>query len=265
MRLNDYITGPEVGFKEESVQYVPLSGFSGENMMERKDPALSAWWSGATLVEALDQLPPPPRPSSTAPLRLCVSDVYKSGSNTCMSGKVESGTITTGQKVVLLPSNEQTTVKSLQLREAPTRSAKSGDYLDSVIVPVEPQFANIGGVVCDPRKPVAVADTLQVQLLVFDTEIPLMRGAQLMCYLHTETLTATLVRLEKLLVKGVPQDRRPKCLVKGNSAIVWLQVSQKVCVDPKPTGADAVTTSLSRLVLRDRGRTVGAGVVLAVQ
>jgi len=265
MRLHDYITGPEVGFKEDSVQYIPLSGFSGENMMERKEPALSAWWKGPTLVEALDRLPAPPRPSSTAPLRLCVSDVYKSGANTCLSGKVESGTVTAGQKVILLPSNEQTTVKSLQLREAPTRSAKSGDYLDSVIVPVEPQFASIGGVLCEPRNPVAVADTLQVQLLVFDTEIPLMRGAQLMCYLHTETLTATLVRLEKLIVKGVAQEKRPKCLVKGNTAIVWLQVSQKVCVDAKPTGPGAVTTSLSRLVLRDRGRTVGAGVVLAVQ
>eukprot|EP00931_Biecheleriopsis_adriatica_P043768 TRINITY_DN25011_c0_g1_i1.p1 TRINITY_DN25011_c0_g1~~TRINITY_DN25011_c0_g1_i1.p1 ORF type:complete len:556 (+),score=125.77 TRINITY_DN25011_c0_g1_i1:56-1669(+) len=263
-RLHDYITGPEVGFKEGCVQYIPLSGFSGENMLERKEAKLS-WFTGPTLVEALDQLPPPPRPPSTAPLRLCVSDVYRSGANTCLSGKVEAGTVSVGQKVVLLPSNEQTTVKSLQLREAPTRSARAGDYLDAVLVPVEPQFASIGGVVCEPRSPVPVAETLQVQLLIFETEVPLMRGAQLMCYLHTETLTATLVRLEKLIVKGEPQERRPKCLVKGNNAIVWIQLSEKVCVEPKPKEPGAVATSLSRLVLRDRGRTVGAGVVLAVQ
>ncbi|CAE7487959.1 HBS1L, partial [Symbiodinium microadriaticum] len=155
------------------------------------------------------------------------------------------------------------TVKSLQLRDAPTRLARAGDHLDVVALPVEQQFASIGGVISDPRTPVPVSDTLQVQLLVFDTEVPLMRGAQLMCYLHTETLTATLVRLEKLIVKGEAQERRPKCLVKGNNAIVWLQVSQKVCVEPKPP-APAVATPLSRFVLRDRGRTVGAGVVLSV-
>eukprot|EP00438_Fugacium_kawagutii_P022133 Skav230292 [mRNA] locus=scaffold2934:106323:110552:- [translate_table: standard] len=77
-RVNDYMTGPEVGFKQSGINFVPLSGFSGENMLERKEPKLS-WWTGPTLVEALDQLPPPPRPSSTAPLRLCVSDVYRSG------------------------------------------------------------------------------------------------------------------------------------------------------------------------------------------
>lgn len=264
-RLHDYIVGSQVGFKEENVHYVPLSGFTGENMVERTSDKLKAWWSGPTLVEALDQLPAPPRPPSSAPLRFCISDVYRSGSNTCVAGKIVAGSLSAGQKVVLLPSNEQTTAKSLQLREVPTRSAKAGDYLDSVILPVEPQFACIGGVICEPKRPVPLSDTLQVQLVVFDTEVPLMRGAQLMCYLHTETLTATLVRLEKLLVKGVPQEKRPKCLVKGNNAIVWIQVSQKVCVEPKPTGAGSVTTQLSRLVLRDRGRTVGAGVVLQVQ
>ncbi|CAJ1420794.1 unnamed protein product, partial [Effrenium voratum] len=253
-RVQDYMLGPEVGYKESSVQFVPLSGFSGENMLERKDAKLS-WWTGGTLLEALDQLPAPPRPPSTSPLRLCVSDVYRSGANTCVSGKVLAGTLNVGQKVLLQPSNEQTTVKGLMLRDAPTRSARAGDHLDTVTLPVEPQFASVGGVLSDPRSAVPLSDTLQVQILVFETEVPLMRGAQLMCYLHTETLTATLVRLEKLIVKGEPQERRPKCLVKGNNAIVWLQLNEKVCVEPKPK-PPGVATPLSRFVLRDRGRTV---------
>jgi len=108
---------------------------------------------------------------------------------------------------------------------------------------------------------VPVTDTFQAQILVFDLEVPLMKGQQVMCYLHTETLTATLTRLEKLIVKGKPQDKRPKCLQKGNVAIVNLQVGRKVCLEPKPAGG--VPTSLSRLVLRDRGSTVAAGMVLA--
>jgi len=84
-----------------------------------------------------------------------------------------------------------------------------------------------------------------------------------MCYLYTETLTATLSRLEKLLVKGQPQEKRPKCLQKGNVAIVNLRVDHKVCVDPKPKDGSPAT-SLARLVLRDRGQTIAAGMVIDV-
>lgn len=261
-RLHAFIIGPDCGFKEANVRYVPLSGFTGENMLERKEEALKKWWDGPTLIEALDKLEPPARPQPTAPLRLCISDLYRSGSGVCVSGKVEAGSITAGQKVVLLPSGEQTTVKSLQSRGGATRSGISGDYMDAVMLPTEMQFANIGGVLCDARNPVPVVDSFQAQILVFDPDIPLMRGQQLMCYLHTETLTATLTRLDRLIVKGQASEKRPKCLQKGDVAVVNLSVSQKVCLEPKPTTGPP--TSLSRLVLRDRGRTVAAGVVIAV-
>jgi len=260
-RLHDFITGSECGYKDANVRYVPLSGFTGENMLERKAEELG-WWDGPTLVEALDKLPVPPRPPATGPLRICVSDLYKSGANVCLSGKVEGGTVSAGQKVLLLPSNELTTVKGLQMHgNEAVKSGQVGDYMDSVICPIEPQFANIGGVVCDPKKPVPCTDAFKAQILVFELDIPLMRGQQLMCYLHTETLTATIVKLEKLIVKGKPQDKRPKCLQKGNVAVVQLRVSRKVCLEPKPAGK-AVASSLSRLILRDRGRTVAAGMVM---
>mmetsp|Transcript_22097 Transcript_22097/g.75761 ORF Transcript_22097/g.75761 Transcript_22097/m.75761 type:complete len:619 (+) Transcript_22097:54-1910(+) len=261
-RLHAFITGPDCGFKAASVSYIPLSGFSGENMLERKEEAL-AWWDGPTLIEALDQLAPPPRPPADGPLRVCVSDLYRQGANSCLSGKVESGSIAAGQKVLLMPSGELTTVKSLLCRGDAARSGRSGDYMDSILLPVELQFASIGGVICDPKRPVPCVDAFQVQILVFDLDVPMMRGQQLMCYLHTETVTATITRLVSLLVKGKPQEKRPKCLQKGNVAIVSLKVNKKVCVEPKSTNGGAVT-SLSRVVLRDRGTTVAAGVVLSV-
>mmetsp|Transcript_70554 Transcript_70554/g.147761 ORF Transcript_70554/g.147761 Transcript_70554/m.147761 type:complete len:649 (-) Transcript_70554:55-2001(-) len=261
-KLHAFIVGPECGFKESVVSYIPLSGFSGENMLESKEEALKAWWQGPTLIESLDTLKPPPRAPADGPLRVCISDLYKSGATSCLSGKVESGTISTGQKVLLLPSGEQTQVKSLQCRSDAVRTARPGDYLDSLALPVELQFASIGGGVCDIKRPIPCVDTFQAQLLVFDVDIPIMRGQQVMCYLHTETVTATISRLEKLIIKGKPQDKRPKCLQKGNVAIVSLQASKKVCVEPK--SASGPVTSLSRLILRDRGSTIAAGVVLSV-
>jgi len=261
-RMHGFVVGPECGFKAANVTYVPVSGFTGENMMERKEKKLCSWWKGPTLLEALDQLPLPSRPPPTGALRMPISDLYRSGSSAVASGKVEAGTVTAGQKVLLLPSNEQTTVKSLTARNTATRRGQVGEYMDGVVMPVELQFASIGGVVCDAKSPVPVVDTFFVKLLVFDVDVPIMKGQQFMCFLHVEMLRATLVRLEKLIVKGKEQDRRPKCLTKGNTAIVQLRLDRKVCLEPAPK--DGPPTSLSRLVLRDRGRTVAAGAVQSV-
>lgn len=261
-RLHSFIVGSECGFKKNSVSFLPLSGFTGENMLERKEQALS-WWKGPTLLEALDQLPPPTRPPASGPLRVCISDFYKTGNNICTSGKVEAGALQTGQKVVVLPHGEQVTVKSMQARGQLTKASRAGDYMDEVTLPLDPEFVSIGGVICDVRNPVPVTDSVQAQLLVFDVDVPMLRGQQVMCYLHTVTVSGYISKLEALVVKGKKQDKRPKCLSKGNVAIVQLRLDSKVCVEPKPEGA-APATSLSRLVLRDRGKTVAAGVVLAV-
>ena len=49
------------------IAFVPISGFQGDNMIERSDNL--TWYKGPTLLEALDQVEPPKRPSDKA-LRL---------------------------------------------------------------------------------------------------------------------------------------------------------------------------------------------------
>lgn len=49
------------------VAFVPISGFQGDNMIDRSDNL--SWYKGPTLLEALDQVEPPKRPSDK-PLRL---------------------------------------------------------------------------------------------------------------------------------------------------------------------------------------------------
>ena len=49
------------------VNFVPISGFQGDNMIERSSNL--PWYKGPTLLEALDLIDPPKRPSDK-PLRL---------------------------------------------------------------------------------------------------------------------------------------------------------------------------------------------------
>lgn len=54
-------------FMALQVAFVPISGFQGDNMIDRSDNL--SWYKGPTLLEALDQVEPPKRPSDK-PLRL---------------------------------------------------------------------------------------------------------------------------------------------------------------------------------------------------
>ncbi len=70
---------------------MPISGFQGDNMIEKSDNM--GWYKGPTLLEALDLIEPPKRPSDK-PLRLPLQDVYKIGGiGTVPVGRVETGII----------------------------------------------------------------------------------------------------------------------------------------------------------------------------
>ena len=60
-------TGTEGAAIVMQVNFVPISGFQGDNMIERSTNL--PWYKGPTLLEALDLIDPPKRPSDK-PLRL---------------------------------------------------------------------------------------------------------------------------------------------------------------------------------------------------
>lgn len=82
----------KVGYKPAKIPFVPISGWNGDNMIDRSENM--PWYKGPTLLEALDAINPPKRPSDK-PLRLPLQDVYKIGGiGTVPVGRVETGTST---------------------------------------------------------------------------------------------------------------------------------------------------------------------------
>src|SRR5271170_7845172 len=111
----------KVGYNPKTVPFVPISGWHGDNMIEKS--ANMTWfkgWSkeskagaskGFTLLEAIDSIEPPVRPSDK-PLRLPLQDVYKIGGiGTVPVGRVETGIIKAGMVVTFAPANVTTEVK----------------------------------------------------------------------------------------------------------------------------------------------------------
>ncbi|CAI4221959.1 unnamed protein product, partial [Auanema sp. JU1783] len=83
--------------------------------------------SGKTLLEALDAIVPPARPTDKA-LRLPLQDVYKIGGiGTVPVGRVETGVIKPGMVVTFAPQNVSTEVKSVEMHHESLPEAVPGD------------------------------------------------------------------------------------------------------------------------------------------
>ncbi|KDN43505.1 hypothetical protein RSAG8_06094, partial [Rhizoctonia solani AG-8 WAC10335] len=127
----------KVGYNPKSVAFVPISGWHGDNMLEESPnmPWYKGWTKeskagvtkGKTLLDAIDAIEPPVRPSDK-PLRLPLQDVYKIGGiGTVPVGRVETGVIKAGMVVVFAPTNVTTEVKSVEMHHEQLVEGLPGD------------------------------------------------------------------------------------------------------------------------------------------
>ncbi len=139
--VSNYIK--KIGYASQGVPFVPISGWHGDNMVEptEKMPWYKGWSverkegnaSGKTLLEALDSVVPPSRPTDK-PLRLPLQDVYKIGGiGTVPVGRVETGVLKPNMVVNFAPSNIQTEVKSIEMHHEALEGKDSLLYLISFV------------------------------------------------------------------------------------------------------------------------------------
>src|SRR5512136_1690253 len=102
-----------VGFKIEKINFIPVSGWTGDNLTEKSDKM--PWYTGPTLIDGLDMLEIPAKPTGK-PLRVPIQDVYSiTGIGTVPVGRVETGTLKPGQNLIFMPSNKTAEVKSIEM------------------------------------------------------------------------------------------------------------------------------------------------------
>merc|ERR1712179_845992 len=115
----------KVGYKPIKIPFVPISGWEGDNMIDKSTNM--SWYKGPYLLEALDNVNPPKRPTEK-PLRLPLQDVYKIGGiGTVPVGRVETGVLKAGMVVTMAPVQISTEVKSVEMHHEVFPEAVPGD------------------------------------------------------------------------------------------------------------------------------------------
>lgn len=249
-----------IGFKPNQFQFVPISGFAGENMTTRS-PNLS-WWTGPTLIEAIDSFVPPPRPLDK-PLRLPLQDIYKiSGIGTVPVGRVESGVLSVNQKIVFAPSNIEAEVKSIEMHHQAKQRAIPGDNVGFCVRGVSVNDLSPGFVAGDSiRDPPCEVASFTAQMIISNHPGKIHAGYQPVFDCHTAHIAC---RFDKLLQRidrahGKAVTENPEFLVKGDTALVEI-------VPSKPFVCETFSTypALGRFAVRDMKQTVAVGVIRSI-
>jgi len=143
------------------LKYIPISAFHGENITTKSDKM--PWYKGESILEAID-LFEKDKGLEGKPLRFPIQDVYKFDNRRIIAGRIEAGTLKTGDEILISPSNKVTKVKSIEYwaDKDKTDSVSAGM---SVGITVEDEFFNKRGeFISHTYETPKTADTFKVSL-----------------------------------------------------------------------------------------------------
>jgi elongation factor 1-alpha len=256
--LTKFLT--KCGYNTKGIPFVPISGWVGDNMIERS--ANMKWYKGPTLLEALDSITPPKRPSDK-PLRLPLQDVYKIGGiGTVPVGRVETGVLKPGMTVTFAPADLSTEVKSVEMHHEALESAGPGDNVGFNVKGLSIKDIKRGMVAGDVKTdpPAKVCD-FKAQVIVLDHPNKIMAGYTPVLDCHTSHIACKFNNLEAAIDKrtGKTKEANPKSIKTGDAAIVEMVPSKPMCVE-----AFSEYPPLGRFAVRDMRKTVAVGVIKQV-
>jgi elongation factor 1-alpha len=256
--VGDFLAG--IGYKKDETPFIPTSALSAANLKERtKD--LTPWYDGPCLLEALDAVALPPKPTDK-PLRIPINDVYSiKGVGTVPVGRVETGILKSGQKVTFMPPNKTGEVKSIEMHHEIMPEAVPGDNIGFNIRGIERKDLGRGDVAGPVDKPPTVVSDYTGQIMVIQHPTAITVGYTPVIHAHTAQVAC---RFDKLLKK---LDQRSGQVIEENPDFVKKGESMHATLIPlKPMVIETYKDipQLGRFAVRDMGMTVAVGVVLSV-
>jgi len=245
-----------VGYDIKKVQIVPVSGWTGENLIKKSTNM--PWYKGPTLFEVLDSFSEPPKPINK-PLRVPIQDVYTiTGVGTVPVGRVETGKMKVGDTVIIMPEGITAEVKSIETHHTPMQEAMAGDNIGFNLRGVAKTDFRRGSVLGPPNDPPTIAKEFLGQIIVVYHPTAIAAGYTPVLHCHTAQVAATITELVAKIDPrtGQPTEEKPKTIKTGDSAIVRIQPLRPLVIETFKEYSE-----LGRYALRDMGATVAAGIV----
>ncbi len=253
----------QVGIPADKTTFLAVSGLKGDNIIKKSENM--TWYKGPTILEQFDLFPVPELPTNL-PMRMPVQDVYEiTGIGTVPVGKIETGIMKIGQKVLVLPGRTGKgiagEVKTIEAHHEQLKEGLAGDNVGINIRGVGKKDIARGDVICDAAQPITIVEEFIAQIAVINHPTVLAKGYTPVFHIHTAQVPCQFVELISQIDPKTGQviKENPDFLKNGDVAKVRI----------KPQGNLALETQkenpyTSRFAVRDAGSTVAAGMCIEI-
>src|SRR4029077_4613762 len=154
------------------------------------------WWRGPTVLQTLDEFKMAELPKNQ-PLRFPIQDIYRFDERRILAGRVESGSIKVGDRIVFSPSNKVSTVKTIERWNAPSGdTASAGESIGITLT--EQIFVTRGAVAALESAPPFELSSFKARLFWLGKQ-PFSKGKSYKLKLATQEVECAIESIEKVI------------------------------------------------------------------
>ena len=179
------------GLEIKPYAFIPVSARSGANIAN-KNAREMPWFDGPTLLGAIDQLPPP-ETAAHQPLRFPVQDVYRRENRRILAGRIESGTLQAGDRLLFSPHHKTAQIATIE--RWPSSAVESASAGESIGITLRDQiFVERGHVGSHEKDAPVESNRVHARVFWIGSE-PLRIGARYRLKLVTQNVECEVVAL----------------------------------------------------------------------
>lgn len=237
--------------------FIPIAAKHGDNIatLSRNTP----WWTGPTVVEALDQFKVAEMPKNQ-PLRFPIQDVYRFDERRILAGRIESGSVKVGDRLLFSPGNKVSTVKTIERWNAPSReTASAGESIGVTLT--EQIFVERGAVAALETSPPYELTRFKARLFWLG-RAPFAKGKLYKLKLATQEVDCEIDAIDKVIdastLETISRKQNEIFVGRHEVAELSLRTRRPVAFDVQ---ADIVPTG--RFVIVDGFEVSGGGIIAA--
>ena len=247
-----------IGYRD--IPIIPISGYKGDNITKSSENL--KWYSGPTLLQTLDSLKVPEKPTSK-PLRLPIQDVYSiTGIGTVPVGRIETGILKIGDKVIFLPADKQVEVKTIEMHHESMNQAEPGDNVGFNVRGIAKNDIKRGDVCGHVTNPPTVVKSFTARIVILNHPSVIANGYKPVFHVHTAQVACRFEEIIRTLnpKDGTPLQEKPDYIKTGDVALVKVVPDRPIVLEKT-----ADIPEMGRFAIRDMGQTVAAGQCIDIE